>query len=364
MNAVKECGQKEQNINATTASNININMKQYHDTVKSVLLNGQFKHNRTGVDTISNFGESYKIDLQKGFPLLTTKKMDGFRWESLIHEILWYFSGEEHIDNLTEKTSIWDEWADEDNNLETAYGRFWRRYPVPNQSEGLDGENWEDQEYVTEEDREFNTQLVFDQIEYILDTLKNNPNSRRMVLNAWHPGNACTSTLPPCHYSSVFNVQNRNGEQYLNCHLSQRSADLGLGVPFNIAAYSIITKIFAQRANMNVGKFHHTLVDAHIYCGKSDRSEWYEENMNHLRGELKLRNKDTYDKYAKNLNQKLENDPDSNDHIPGLITQLSRRSLDRPTLEIEDKPIDELQFNDFKLKDYQSHDGIYFGVAE
>ena len=347
-------------------------MKQYHDTVESVLLNGQFKRNRTGVDTISNFGESYKIDLQKGFPLLTTKKMDGFRWESLIHEILWYFSGEEHIDNLTHKTSIWDEWADENNRLETAYGRFWRRYPIPKKRNGLPGENWENNKYVTKEDRSkeenrsvsSQSQLVFDQVEYILDTLRNNPNSRRMVLNAWHPGNACTSTLPPCHYSAVFNVQNRDGEQYLNCHLSQRSADIALGVPFNIAAYSIITKILAQRANMNVGKFHHTLVDAHIYCGNSDRSEWYEENMDILRGELQLRSKDTYDKYSKNLHQKLPNDPESKDHIPGLLTQLSRRTLDRPSLEIEDKPIDELQFNDFKLKDYQSHDGIYFGVAE
>lgn len=340
-------------------------MKQYHNIVESVISNGQFKQNRTGVDTISNFGESYKIDLQKGFPLLTTKKMDGYRWESLIYEILWYFSGEHHINNLTEETSIWDEWADDNNNLETAYGRFWRKYPVPDTLEGKVGENWERDKYVSREERAAGeTQLVFDQIEYILDTLQNNPNSRRMVLNAWHPGNACTSTLPPCHYSSVFNVQNKDGEQYLNCHLSQRSADIALGVPFNIAAYSIITKIFAQRSNMKVGKFHHTLVDAHIYCGKGERSNWYRDNIDELQGEIQIRDSSTYKNYGKKLNQALENDPDSNDHIPGLLTQLSREAMERPELDITDKPINELEFDDFNLKDYESHDGLYFGVAE
>lgn len=340
-------------------------MKQYHDLVESVILNGQFKENRTGVDTISNFGESYKIDLQKGFPLLTTKKMDGFRWESLIHEILWYFSGEEHIDNLTEETSIWDEWADEHNRLETAYGRFWRRYPVPDMLEGLAGENWERDKYVTREERPGGkSQLVIDQVEYILDTLKNNPHSRRMVLNAWHPGNACTSSLPPCHYSSVFNVQNIDGEEYLNCHLSQRSADIALGVPFNIAAYSIITKIFAQRAGMKVGEFQHSLVDAHIYCGKGERSEWYEQNMDELKGEVQLRDRSTYKNYGKKLNQALENDPNSNDHIPNLLTQISRQSMDRPELDIANKPISKLEYDDFELNHYDSHDGLYFGVAE
>lgn len=340
-------------------------MRQYQHLVESVLKNGQFKENRTGVDTISHFGESYKIDLQKGFPLLTTKQMDGYRWESLIHEILWYFSGEHHIDNLTEETSIWDSWADENNNLETAYGRFWRKYPVPDTLKGQPGENWERDKYVTREERGADeTQLVLDQVEYILDTLRNNPNSRRMVLTAWHPGNACTSTLPPCHFSAVFNVQNRNGDQFLNCHLSQRSADIALGVPFNIAAYSTITKIFAQRANMKVGKFHHTLVDAHIYCGDDERSDWYKHNMSEFRGEIKIRHGRSYGEYSSILENRLPDDEDTKDHVPGLLNQLSRDTKQRPTLEIEDKPIDELEFDDFQLKDYQSHDGIYFGVAE
>lgn len=363
---VKGCGQIWMAYRATIASRVSSNlMRKYQHLVESVLKNGQFKENRTGVDTISNFGESYKINLQQGFPLLTTKKMDGFRWDSLIHEILWYFSGEEHIDNLTEETSIWDEWADENNRLETAYGRFWRRYPVPDTLEGLAGENWERDDYVTREERPGGeSQLVMDQIEYILDTLRNNPNSRRMVLNAWHPGNACSSTLPPCHYSSVFNVQNRNGEQYLNCHLSQRSADIALGVPFNIAAYSIITKILAQRADMKVGKFHHTLVDAHIYCGNGERSDWYRNNISDLRGEVTIRNGQAYDDFSEILENRLPDDEGNSDHIPGLLTQISRDTMTRPTLEIEDKPIDELEFDDFELKDYQSHDGIRFGVAE
>lgn len=326
-------------------------MNEYKNLVKEVLTNGQFKENRTGVDTISKFGYSYSVDLQEGFPLLTTKEMDGYRWKSLIHEILWYFSGEEHIRNLREETSIWDEWADEKGNLDTAYGRFWRRYPVPREDNQLDGEAW-----VNEEQ--------FDQIQYILDTLENNPNSRRMVLNSWHPGNATTSTLPPCHFSAVFNVQNINGRQALNCHLTQRSADIALGVPFNIAAYSILTKIFAQRAEMEVGEFHHTLVDAHIYCGKGQRSDYYRGNINEFQYEVNKRLGAAYSMYADRIEDDTPDDPNNLDHIPGLLRQISRRTMEKPKLHIQNKPIEDLKFDDFTLKGYNSHDGISFGVAE
>lgn len=326
-------------------------MNEYRELVKSVLENGQFKENRTGVSTISNFGESYKIDLQEGFPILTTKKMDGFRWESLIHEILWYFSGEEHIRNLSEHTSIWDAWADDDGNLETAYGRFWREFPVPDESNQLPGENWQDGE-------------TFDQIEYILDTLKNNPNSRRMVLTAWHPGNAAGSTLPPCHFAAVFNVQYVDGEQRLNCHLTQRSADIALGVPFNIAGYSILTKIFAQRAGMKVGEFYHSLTDAHIYCGEEERAEYYKNNLPKIQSEVDGRLGEAYAGIADMIEDEAPEDPETYDHVPGLLRQIARRPKDKPTLEIENRPVDELEFDDFELENYEAYDGIYFGVAE
>lgn len=343
-------------------------MQEYKQLIESVLKTGQIKENRTGIDTISNFGESYKINLQDGFPILTTKKMDGYRWDSLIHEILWYLSGEEHIDNLTKYTSIWDAWADDENRLDTAYGRFWRRYPIPSGISRLDGETWADNEYVTVEEEEegdyFEQRAVFDQIQYILDQLNNNPKSRRLVLNAWHPANAAVSSLPPCHYSAVFNVQNIDGEQRLNCHLSQRSADIALGVPFNIAGYAIITKILAQKSNMEVGEFHHTLVDAHIYCGEDDRSQWYKNNLEWLQERLESLPPDNYDWIADAIEEAAEHDEETYDHIPDLLRQRTRHSYVKPELEIADKDLEDLEFEDFTLKDYQSHDGIYFGVAE
>lgn len=337
-------------------------MNEYKELVKTVLKEGQFKENRTGVDTISKFGESYTIDLREGFPLLTRKKMDGFRWKSLIYEIIWYISGEEHIRNLREHTGIWDEWSNEEGHLDTAYGRFWRRYPIPSDEDRLDGESWPDEsnQHVTDE----GNRKVFDQIGYIQDQLENNPKTRRMVLNAWHPANAAVSTLPPCHYSAVFNVQEYDGVEHLNCHLSQRSADIALGVPFNIAAYSIITKLLAQRAGMKAGKFHHTLVDAHVYCGQTERSSYYRDGLDRFQAEVNKRLGAAYSGLADKIENEANEDPDSLDHVPGLLRQISRERKEKPTLEITDKPLDELEFDDFTLKDYESHDGIYFGVAE
>jgi thymidylate synthase len=278
-------------------------VKQYHDLVKLVMENGTHKKTRTGVDTISYFGAFYKVDLSKGFPLLTTKKM---QWKSLLHEVLWYLSGENHIRNLRQHTKIWDAWADEDGNLETAYGYYWRHFPSAQKDK--DGQ-WQIKEV--------------DQIQYVIDEIKRNPSSRRLVVSAWEPGNATTSKLPPCHYSFVFNVNNGK----LNCHLTQRSGDIALGIPFNLAAYSLLTQVIAQQVGLELGEFAHTIIDAHIYIApEGSETEKY-------------------------------------DHLIGLKEQLTREPLALPRLNIKDKPLDELCFEDFELINYQYHDKITFEVA-
>ena len=328
-------------------------MEEYLDLVRTVLEEGAFKQNRTGVATISSFSCEYSIDLSDGFPLLTTKKLDGYRWDSLIYELLWYLSGEEHIRNLRENTKIWDSWADEQGRLDTAYGRFWRRYPIPDTEMQLDGESWPKNSHRWVND-DGNT---FDQIQYVLDTLQNNPNSRRIVINAWHPANAAVSTLPPCHYTFVFNVQNDE----LNTHLTQRSGDIALGIPFNIAAYSILTKIIAKQTEFKLGTFSHSIVDAHIYCGTDKRAKWYGKNISTLQETLKNNGLMKTQEYVKT-------NPASNtenyDHVPNLLKQLSREPFERPTLTIADKSIEDLKFDDIQLHDYTSHDSLSFGVAE
>ena len=278
-------------------------MKQYLDLVKLVLENGVRKTSRTGVDTLSYFGAFYRVDLAEGFPLLTTKKME---WKSLLHEVLWYLSGENHIRNLREKTKIWNAWADEDGNLDTAYGYYWRKFPSAQKDENG--------KWVVRE---------VDQIKYVIDEIKRNPNSRRLVVTAWEPGNATTSKLPPCHYTFTFNVSDGK----LNCHLTQRSGDIALGIPFNLAAYSLLTQIIAQETRLGLGYFAHTIVDAHVY---------YAEKGSPM------------EKF---------------DHSEGLREQLKREPLPLPKLIIAKKPIDELEFDDFELKDYNYHDKIKFEVA-
>ncbi|HKB85386.1 MAG TPA: thymidylate synthase [Ignavibacteriaceae bacterium] len=278
-------------------------MQQYLDLVKLVMENGVRKPTRTGVDTISYFAAFYRVNLAEGFPLLTTKKM---HWKSLLHEVLWYLSGEDHIRNLRQHTKIWDAWADEEGNLETAYGYYWRKFPSAQKNkEG----KWEVHEV--------------DQIKYVIDQLKKNPYSRRLVVSAWEPGNATTSKLPPCHYSFAFNVSDGK----LNCHLTQRSGDIALGIPFNLAAYAMLTQIIAQETNLDLGYFAHTIIDAHIYVAdKGSDMEQY-------------------------------------DHLEGLKDQLKRKPLPLPKLKIAKKPIDELTFDDFDLEGYQHHDPIKFEVA-
>lgn len=345
-------------------------MKQYHNIVSDVLSNGSYRATRTGIGTLSGFAKHYSVDLQDGYPLLTTKKMDGFRWESMLHELMWYLSGQEHIRELREETSIWDEWADEDGHLDTAYGRFWRRYPIPEASDQLTGESWatEGRWVETETDGEVNT---FDQIQYVIDKLNTDPMSRRIVVNAWHPANASVSTLPPCHYSFVLNVQ---GDDSLNLHLTQRSADLALGVPFNIACYALLLHIISQQTGFTPGTFSHTLVDSHIYCGGEQRQHWYEDNLEEIQSRLALVEKTGvkwrgYSDLADWITETAppgESDSRDNpyDHVPGLLRQLSRESYSRPQISVADKQLDELQISDIELTEYRSHDGIAFGVAE
>ncbi len=278
-------------------------MKQYLDLVRHVLEHGRRKTSRTGVDTIACFGCHYKVDLAEGFPLLTTKRM---YWKSMLHELLWYLSGDDHIRNLRGKTKIWDAWADEDGNLDTAYGYYWRRFPSA-QKNG-DGK-WHVREV--------------DQIQYVLDQLRNQPDSRRMVVTAWEPGNATTSKLPPCHYTFTFNVLDGR----LNCHLNQRSGDIALGIPFNLAAYSALTMAVAQDVGLEPGVFSHFIVDAHIYTKKRDGS---------------------MAEY---------------DHVPGLLEQLEREPRALPQLHIAKKPLDELTFEDFRVEGYEPCQKLDFAVA-
>lgn len=329
-------------------------MDQYHQLIEDVLSEGVYKPNRTGVDTIASFSHHYTVDLSDGhFPLLTTKAMDGYRWNSLIYELLWYLSGEEHITNLREETKIWDAWADDAGLLDTAYGRFWRRFPVP--EAGLPGETWPEDSHRWMNDDE----RTFDQIQYAIDTLRENPESRRIVISAWHPANAAVSTLPPCHYTWALNVQGGK----LNLHLTQRSGDIALGIPFNIAAYSILAMLLAREAGLELGKFGHTIVDAHIYCGEGKRGEWYADNLAQIQDFLSNSTVD-YDDIVRYIENNAPKQEDPYDHVPGLLEQLTREAYTPPRLEIAEKNLNELTFDDFELLDYESHPGIRFAVAE
>lgn len=331
-------------------------MRTYLDLVSGVLENGVYKDNRTGVDTIADFSQHSTIDLTDGFPLLTTKAMDGPLWDSLRHELVWYLSGESHIRTLREHTGIWDAWADEKGQLETAYGRFWRRFPIP--ASGLPGEAWVDSghRWVNEDER------TFDQIQYVLDGLRENPHSRRFVINAWHPANAAESTLPPCHYTFVLTVQDGR----LNLHLTQRSGDIAIGIPFNIAAYSILATAIAQQVDLELGEFGHTIVDAHIYCGSGPRGAWWAEHLDEFQSRMAgVDDPNEYDAIRRWLQESAPNgDGADEDHVPALLEQLTREPYDRPRLSVADVSLDELTAEDIQLHDYRSHDRLRFAVAE
>jgi thymidylate synthase len=275
-----------------------LEMKQYHDLVKHVLENGTQKGDRTGTGTISVFGYQMRFDLSEGFPMVTTKKL---HLKSIIYELLWFLKGDTNINYLKENgVKIWDEWADENGDLGPVYGHQWR--------------NWNSEE--------------IDQITELIETLKKNPNSRRMLVSAWNPSvlpdtsksfaeNVANgkAALPPCHAFFQFYV----ADGKLSCQLYQRSADIFLGVPFNIASYALLTMMIAQVCNLLPGDFIHTFGDAHIY----------------------------------------------NNHIEQLELQLSRepRPLPKMVLNPEVKNIFDFTFDDFTLEGYDPHPHIKGAVA-
>ncbi|MDD5363980.1 MAG: thymidylate synthase [Gallionellaceae bacterium] len=215
-------------------------MRVYHDLLKHVLDNGTRKADRTGTGTISVFGHQMRFDLSEGFPLLTTKKV---HLKSVIHELLWFLKGDTNIKYLKDNgVSIWDEWADANGDLGPIYGYQWRNWPAP------DGRH-------------------IDQIAEALHALKNNPDSRRIIVSAWNVGEIPNMKLPPCHAFFQFYV----ADGRLSCQLYQRSADIFLGVPFNIASYALLTMMMAQVTGLKPGDFVHTLGDAHIYLNHMDQ---------------------------------------------------------------------------------------------
>ncbi|HCY41166.1 MAG TPA: thymidylate synthase [Prolixibacteraceae bacterium] len=263
-------------------------MKQYLDLLNHVINNGVEKSDRTGTGTISVFGHQSRYDLSEGFPVLTTKKL---HMKSIIHELLWFLTGDTNIKYLQENgVRIWNEWADENGELGPVYGYQWRSWPSP------DGQH-------------------IDQITQVVNSIKNNPDSRRHLISAWNVGQIDQMKLPPCHILVQFYVANGK----LSCQLYQRSADIFLGVPFNIASYALLTLMMAQVCGLQPGDFIHTLGDAHIY-------------LNHLE-QVKL--------------------------------QLSREPYPLPQMKInpEVKDIFDFKFEDFELTGYQSHPHIAGKVA-
>ncbi|MEM6536002.1 MAG: thymidylate synthase [Pseudomonadota bacterium] len=216
-------------------------MQQYLDLLQDILDNGTARGDRTGTGTIGVFGRQLHFDLGDSFPLLTTKKL---HLKSIIYELLWFLRGDTNVRWLQDHgVSIWDEWADEKGELGPVYGKQWRSWAAP------DGR-------------------VIDQIDWVLNEIRTNPNSRRMVVSAWNPADVPDMALPPCHCLFQFNVMDGR----LNCQLYQRSADVFLGVPFNIASYALLTLMMARAAGLQPGTFVHTFGDAHLYSNHLDQA--------------------------------------------------------------------------------------------
>ncbi len=263
-------------------------MQQYLDLMKHVLENGSKKADRTGTGTVSTFGYQMRFDLQKGFPLVTTKKC---HLRSIIHELLWFLKGDTNVKYLQENgVTIWDEWADDYGNLGPVYGSQWRSWHA---SDGR----------------------VLDQISNVINEIKTNPDSRRMLVVAYNPGEIEKMALPPCHAFFQFNV--RDGR--LSCQLYQRSADIFLGVPFNIASYALLTMMVAQVCDLAPGEFIHTFGDAHIY-------------LNHL----------------EQVNLQLSREP---------------RPLPKMLINLAVKNIFDFKYEDFQLADYNPHPPIKAQVS-
>jgi thymidylate synthase len=263
-------------------------MKQYHDLLQHILDNGTLKGDRTGTGTLSTFGYQMRYNLADGFPVLTTKKL---HLRSIIHELLWFLKGDTNIRYLKENNvTIWDEWADENGNLGPVYGYQWRSWPTP------DGRH-------------------IDQISQVIDQIKNNPNSRRLLVSAWNVAYVDEMALPPCHTMFQFYV----AEGKLSCQLYQRSADTFLGVPFNIASYALLTLMVAQVCDLQPGEFIHTLGDAHLYTN----------------------------------------------HLEQAQLQLTRDFRKLPTMKINPaiSSIFDFKFEDFELENYDPHPHIKAAVA-
>jgi len=263
-------------------------MKQYHDLMRHILEHGVTKTDRTGTGTISVFGYQMRFNLQEGFPMLTTKKV---HVRSIFHELLWFLKGETNIKYLKENgVSIWDEWADDKGELGPVYGYQWRSWPTAN------GEH-------------------IDQITNVIEQIKKNPDSRRLIVSAWNVADVDKMKLPPCHAFFQFYV----ADGKLSCQLYQRSADVFLGVPFNIASYALLTMMVAQVCGLQPGDFVHTLGDAHLYSN----------------------------------------------HIEQTKLQLSRdfRPLPQLVINPEVKSIFDFKYEDFEIKNYDPHPHIKADVA-
>jgi thymidylate synthase len=263
-------------------------MQPYHDLLRHILQNGVEKSDRTGTGTISTFGYQMRFDLQAGFPLVTTKKV---HLKSIIHELLWFLKGETNIAYLKENgVSIWDEWADESGELGPVYGKQWRSW------EGADG-------------------AVVDQITDLIRQIKTNPDSRRLIVSAWNVAELPKMALMPCH--ALFQFYVADGK--LSCQLYQRSADVFLGVPFNIASYALLTMMIAQVCDLQYGEFIHTFGDVHIYSN----------------------------------------------HLEQVKLQLTREPYPLPQMKLNPdvKDIFSFRFEDFTLENYQSHPAIKAPVA-
>lgn len=269
--------------------------RAYLEQIREILINGEYKPDRTGTGTISIFGLQKKYDLRNGFPLLTTKKV---RYDGILRELLWFLKGSTNInDDLTQHTPIWDNWALPDGELGPVYGYQWRK--------------WE--KFKKNPDTGHYEKTHVDQIAYIINRIKTQPDCRRIILTAWNVGDLPEMRLPPCHAFAQFYVVNGR----LDCQLYQRSADFALGIPFNIASYALLMTMIAQECNLTPGIFTHTIGDAHIYVN----------------------------------------------HIDGLLTQLQREGHALPTLKLAKKPFDEIKYEDFTLENYQHDPFIKFEVA-
>jgi thymidylate synthase len=263
-------------------------MKQYLNLLETILNEGTVKSDRTGTGTISRFGHQMRFDLNEGFPVVTTKKL---HLKSIIHELLWFLAGDTNIKYLTDNgVRIWNEWADPDGNLGHIYGYQWRSWPTP------DGKH-------------------IDQITQVIDSIKNKPDSRRHIVSAWNVGELDKMNLPPCHVLFQFYV----ADGKLSCQLYQRSADVFLGVPFNIASYALLTLMVAQVTGLQPGDFVHTFGDVHIYSN----------------------------------------------HIEQVKLQLTREPFPLPQMKINPavKNIFDFKFEDFELVNYQAHSHIKGEVA-